>query len=70
MSAEEHQNESDEYQEYVASMAEYCMCDGVVCESVLAGGPCKERLRDEPDYDSEPDYTLDDLDWIDAYPEL
>lgn len=66
----ENHYESEEYQEFVASMAKYCICDDTVCDSVLAGGPCEERIREDEEFDYEPDYSLDDLDWDQRYPNL
>ena len=59
-------HESEEYAAFVDSMADKCNCDGPVCAGVLAGGPCDEFHQDnEPD--CEPDFTLDDLDWVERY---
>ena len=55
--------QSEEYQRFVESMAEYCHCAAPhprPCDGVLAGGPCDG-------FDNEPDYTLDDLEWEEAY---
>lgn len=55
--------QSEEYQKFVESMAEYCHCAAPhprPCDGVLAGGPCDG-------FNNEPDYTLDDLEWNEAY---
>lgn len=44
------QFQTEEYQKFVASMAEHCRCDYHLrpCDGVLAGGPCDGiRERDE-----------------------
>lgn len=55
--------QSEEYQRFVESMVEYCHCAAPhprPCDGVLAGGPCDG-------FENEPDYTLDDLEWEEAY---
>jgi hypothetical protein len=61
--------QSEDYQRYLAECAKHCHCDHDICDSVLAGGPCEGRIRDEPD-DDEPDFTVDDLEWSERYPHL
>lgn len=62
--------ETEDYQRYVAECSKHCYCDHEICEPVLAGAPCEGRIRDVPDDDDEPDYTLDDLEWSERYPHL
>lgn len=51
------------YQQFVEESAKYCRCQpphARPCDGVLAGGLCDEMSN-------EPEYTLDDLDWHEAY---
>ena len=38
-----------EYQEFLSECAKQCRCSMTICESVLCGAPCEERI--ERDYD-------------------
>jgi hypothetical protein len=51
------------YQVFVNECAKHCTCQApwpCPCDGVLAGGLCDQMPN-------EPDYTLDDLDWHEAY---
>lgn len=41
--------QSEEYQRFVAAMAEHCQCRAgdCPCDGVLAGGPC-DMIQDDP----------------------
>lgn len=45
--------ESEEYQKFVASVADQCTCKGPVCGGVLAGGLCDNLGHDEIDLEDE-----------------
>ena len=51
------------YQQFVEESVKYCHCQAPhprPCDGVLAGGCCDELT-------SEPDFTMDDLDWHEVY---
>lgn len=51
------------YQAFVDECAKHCVCERphpCPCDGVLAGGLCDEMTN-------EPDFTMDDLDWHEAY---
>jgi hypothetical protein len=50
---EEDPFQSEDYQQFLVECAKHCRCDHELCDSVLAGGPCEERIRDVPDEDDE-----------------
>jgi hypothetical protein len=43
--------DEDGYLEYMAICCAQCRCDYDICESVLAGGPCEERVQETLDED-------------------
>lgn len=54
---------SVEYRRFIESMVEFCHCvplERRPCDGVLAGGVCDGAGQ-------EPDFTLDDLEWIEEY---
>lgn len=45
------EEQTPEYQAFLAECAKHCHCSMTICESVLAGGPCEMRIEPEPDLD-------------------
>lgn len=42
---------SEDYQRYIAECVEHCECTDELCDSVLAGGLCEMRIREDDDED-------------------
>ena len=47
--------DTPEYQAFLAECAKHCRCTHDICEAVMAGAPCDERIEDDRD-----DYRYED----------
>ena len=42
-----HSPAEPEYQQFLEECAKHCRCTYSICESVLAGAPCEERIESD-----------------------
>ncbi len=48
----EEERETAEHQAWLNECAKHCRCSRDICDSVLQGAPCEERIEaEEPDWD-------------------
>ena len=54
--------ERKHYDEFCLSVSKYCRCEYDVCDSVLCGAPCEERISRDDDYEdfADADFAMED----------